>query len=83
MPVKESAVQQGYFIVYNNIQNYPKAAIALKRHNDIEDSIRRSDEAKLLAQIRAANALERKKKFYTENNNRVYNNLYFKRIVSL
>lgn len=83
MPVKESAVQQAYFILYNNVQNYPKAAIALKRHNDIEDSIRRSDEAKLVAQIRAANALERKKKFYTENNNRVYNNLYFKRIVSL
>jgi len=83
MPVQESAVQQAYVILYNNVQNYPKAAIALKRHNDLEDSIRRSDEAKLVAKLRAANALDRKKKFYTENNNRVYNNLYFKRIVSL
>lgn len=79
----ESAVQLRFAILYNLTNNYDKGDVALKRHDFINDSIRKHDAAVLAARIKAEEAFENKKKFYTANNTKLYNNLYFKRIASL
>jgi hypothetical protein len=79
----ESAVNLRYALLYNQMNNYDKADIALKRHDQMNDSIRKREEAALLAKIKAEEAFESKKKFFIANNIRLYNNLYFKRIASL
>ena len=64
----QATVQLGYVLLYNNMKNYPKADLALKRYNFINDSIRRSDEAKITA---AADSVQRKKKLYLTSNKRL------------
>lgn len=54
----QARVQLGYVLLYNNMKNYPKADLALKRYNFINDSIRRGEEAKITA---IADSAQRKK----------------------
>jgi len=79
----ESAVQQSYAMLYMHMKDYPKAAIALRRHNFIDDSIRRSEEASLLAKLKTSDSLQTKKKFYTSSNRKLYKNSSSKRVASL
>jgi tetratricopeptide (TPR) repeat protein len=79
----ESAVDLRYALLYNQMNNYDKADVALKRHDAINDSIHKREEAILAAKLKADEAFENKKKIYTANNIKLYNNLYFKRIASL
>jgi hypothetical protein len=67
-PQQESQVQLNYAMLYNNMKNPAKAAIALKRHGDIDDSIKRAEEATLLAkQIMSDSMQMAKKKAYITN----------------
>jgi tetratricopeptide (TPR) repeat protein len=79
----ESAVQQSYALLYSRMKNYPKEAIALKRHNFIEDSIRKSEEAHLIAKINTQDSLQNKKKVRTIINKKVYKVNSTKRIASI
>jgi hypothetical protein len=63
-PKTAAMVQLGYVMLYNNMKNYSKADIALKRYNFINDSIQHSSDAKLAA---AADSVQRKKKLYLTN----------------
>lgn len=60
-PKTVAMVQLGYVMLYNNMKNYAKADIALKRYNFINDSIQHSADAKLAA---AADSVQHKKKLY-------------------
>jgi len=67
-PKTAATVQLGYVMLYNNMKNYSKADIALKRYNFINDSIQHSSDAKIAA---AADSVQRKKKFYLTSSRRV------------
>jgi tetratricopeptide (TPR) repeat protein len=72
-PQQESLVQLSYALYYDKIKNYVKADIALKRSRAIDDSIRKSEEAKLTAKITSRDSsLQVKKKLYTANNRKPY-----------
>jgi len=69
LPTTEAGVQMGYVTLYNNMKLYTKADIALKRHDAINDSIRRSQDAKVAI---ATDSIQRKKKVYLTSNKRLY-----------
>ncbi|MGN6178894.1 MAG: hypothetical protein ACTHNW_06920 [Mucilaginibacter sp.] len=79
----ESAVQQSFAILYTRTQDYTKAAAALKRHNFIDDSIRKSEEAALIAQAKAKDSVQNKKKLYLSNNKRLSKSASSKKTASL
>jgi tetratricopeptide (TPR) repeat protein len=60
-PQQESEVQLNYALLYNNMKNYVKAATALKRHQTIDDSIKRDEEAKLIAKQNTKDSLQQVK----------------------
>jgi hypothetical protein len=76
----QAAVQLGYVLLYNNMQNYTKADIALKRYNFINDSIRRGEEVRLTT---AADSTQKKKKLYLTNNKRLSNTSSSKKTILL
>jgi tetratricopeptide (TPR) repeat protein len=53
-PHQESAVMQSFALLYSNMKNYTKETVALKRRDEIEDSIKRAEEAKLIAKVDSA-----------------------------
>jgi len=61
-PKAESAVQQSYALLYSRMKDFTKEAIALKRHNTIDDSIRRAELAQLTAKLNAQDSVQTKKK---------------------
>lgn len=67
-PKTAAMVQLGYVMLYNNMKNYSKADLALKRYNFINDSIQHSADAKITA---AADSVQHKKKFYLISSRRV------------
>jgi Flp pilus assembly protein TadD len=79
----ESVVQQNLAMLYTRMEDYDKAAIALKRHNLIDDSIRRSEQAALVAKIKAEDSLNSKKKFFTASNWAPYMGPSFAKTASL
>jgi hypothetical protein len=82
-PRVQSTVQESYALLYSHLKNYTKEAIALKRHNLIDDSIRRAEEAQLTAKINAQDSLQAKKKVYSTVSRKTYKPNYSKRIASL
>jgi len=68
----ESAVQESFAMLYTRTGNTAKAAIALKRHNFINDSIRKSEEANIIAKAKTKDSLLNKKKLYTSNSKKLY-----------
>jgi len=76
----QATVQLGYVLLYNNMNNYTKADIALKRYNFINDSIRHSEDAKITS---AADSVQRKKKLYLTSNKRLINTNSSKKTVLL
>mgnify|MGYP001544786348 CR=1 FL=1 len=83
-PHQESEVQLHYALLYNVMRNHAKADIALKRHDAIEDSIKKSEEARLMAKMNTKDSLQQaKKKFYTISNKKIYKGSSSKRIASL
>ena len=83
-PKQESQVQLHYAMLYNVMKNYTKATIALKRHNAIDDSIKKDEEARMMAKVNMKDSLQlMKKKLYTISNKRSYKINSSKRIASL
>jgi len=69
---QESQVQLGYALYYDKQKNYGKADIALKRSRAIDDSIKKADEAKLIAKISSRDSvIQAKKKLYTMNSRKL------------
>lgn len=66
-PVTSAEVQLGFVMLYNNMKNYSKADIALKRYNFINDSIQHNSDARIAA---TADSLQRKKKLYLTSSRR-------------
>lgn len=79
----ESAVQESFAILYTRTQDYDKAAAALKRHNFIDDSIRKNEEAALIAKAKAADSVQNKKKVFSSNSRRFSKNASSKKTASL
>jgi len=79
----ESAVQQSYALLYSHLKEYDKEAIATRRHNFIEDSIRKAEEAQLIAKINAQDTAQRKKKLNMISYRKHYIANSSKRIASL
>jgi hypothetical protein len=83
-PLQESEVQLHYALLYNVMKNYTKASIAMRRHDAIIDSIKKDEEAKLMAKVAAKDSLlQAKKKLYTINSKKLYKASSSKRIASL
>jgi tetratricopeptide (TPR) repeat protein len=64
----QAKVQLSYVMLYNNMQNYTKADIALKRYNAINDSINHGDQMRIVA---AADSTQRKKKLNISSSKRL------------
>jgi tetratricopeptide (TPR) repeat protein len=58
----ESQVQLHYALLYNVMKNPAKADIAMKRHDAIDDSIKKAEEAALLAKQKIDDQIEAAKK---------------------
>lgn len=83
-PQLESQVQLSYAMFYDKMKNYGKADLALKRAHAIDDSIKRSEEAKLTAAIVSKDSLlQVKKKLYTMNSRKFSKNNSSKRTALL
>jgi len=76
----QGTVQLGYVLLYNNMKDYPKADIALKRYNFINDSIRRGEEIKITT---VADSVQKKKKLFLTSNKRLSNNNSSKKTILL
>jgi len=61
-PQLESQVQLSYAMLYSTMEKPAKAAVAMKRHVAIDDSIKKAEEAILLAKQRIEDSLEAAKK---------------------
>jgi hypothetical protein len=79
----ESSVQESYALLYSHLKNYTKEAIALKRHNFIDDSIRKAEEAQLIAKLNVQDSVQTKKKLSTASYKRAYKTNSPKRIASI
>ena len=83
-PKTQARVQLSYVLLYNNMQNYAKADIALKRYNFINDSMRHGEEVKKEAKIASASdSVQRKKKLYLTSNKRLSNTNSSKKTILL
>jgi uncharacterized protein YdcH (DUF465 family) len=83
-PRQESEVQLHFAMLYNVMRNHTKADIALKRHNAIDDSIKRDEEARLMAKLNTKDSLQQvKKKLYIISSKKSYKANSSKRIASL
>ncbi len=82
-PRVESHVQETYALLYSHLNNYTKEAKAIKRHDFIEDSIRKSEDAALITKIRVRDSLQNKKKVYSTASGKVYKPNYAARIALL
>jgi tetratricopeptide (TPR) repeat protein len=73
LPKLESEVQLRYAMLYNVMKNYEKASIAMKRHNAIDDSIKKDNEARMMAKLQAVDSMQQaKKKVYIISNKKRY-----------
>ena len=59
---QESLVQLNYAMLYTSMKNTAKSAKALQRHLAIDDSIKKAEQAIMVARIKAADSLEQAKK---------------------
>ena len=59
-PKNESAVQVGYAGLYRQMKDFDKAALAIKRHEEIDDSLRQA-EIDRLARINTRDSIQIKK----------------------
>ncbi|MDR6941222.1 hypothetical protein [Mucilaginibacter pocheonensis] len=89
-PKSESAVQVGYAGLYRQMKEFTKASLAIKRHEEIDDSIHKA-QVDSLARITAQDSLQIKKrdsvivkkKVYISKSKKPYKQGSAKRIVSL
>jgi len=58
----EAAVQQSYALLYSHLKEFGKEALAMKRHNYIEDSIKRAEQAQMIAKLNAQDTTAQRKK---------------------
>jgi len=80
----QARIQLSYVLLYNNMQNYTKADMALKRYNFINDSIRHGAEVIKEAKIaKTADSVQRKKKLYLTSNKRLSNTSSSKKTILL
>ncbi len=82
-PRVESHVQETYALLYSRLNDYTREAMAIKRHNFIDDSIRKSEKAVFMARIRERDSLQNKKKVYSPVSGKVYKPNYAARIALL
>jgi tetratricopeptide (TPR) repeat protein len=83
-PQQESEVQLHFALFYNVMKNYTKASIAMRRHDAIVDSVKRDEEARLMAKLNSKDSLQQvKKKLYTISNKKLYKASSSKRIALL
>lgn len=87
----ELDVLKNFALLYSRTKNYPKEALVLKKRDSLEDSIRKDEEARLLArvteqhakQVKKLDSLQNKKKVYTYNIKRPYKGNSAKKTVLL
>jgi tetratricopeptide (TPR) repeat protein len=82
-PKAESAIQESYALLYSHLKEYDKEAIAMKRHNFIDDSISKAEQTQLLAKLNVQDSAQSKKKLTTVTYKRVYKVNSSKRIASI
>lgn len=71
-PKQESQVQLGFALYYDKLKNYAKADIAMRRSHAIDDSIRKAEDAKLVAKVSSRDSvMQAKKKLYTMNSRKL------------
>jgi tetratricopeptide (TPR) repeat protein len=86
-PKNESAVQVGYAGLYRQMKEFTKASLAIKRHEEIDDSIHKAALDRL-AKINAQDSIQikkqdsaiAKKKVYTSSNKKLYKAKSAKRV---
>jgi len=83
----ELEILRNYALLYHKLKNYPKEAMALKKRDSLEDSIRKDEEDKLVAQNvlqkKKLDSLQNKKKVYSSNLRKLYKNNSSKKTVTL
>jgi hypothetical protein len=90
-PQIELDVLHNYAMLYSRLKNYPKEALVLKKRDSLVDSIRKDEEAKLMAtanaqallQKKKIDSIQNKKKVYTSSTRKLYKNNSSRKIASL
>ncbi|MDB5133093.1 MAG: hypothetical protein JWR02_2842 [Mucilaginibacter sp.] len=68
----ELNVLKNYALLYSRMKNYPQEALMLKKRDSLVDSIRRDENARLMAKIAAQDSLQAKKIDSVQNKKKVY-----------
>jgi tetratricopeptide (TPR) repeat protein len=79
----EASIQESFAVLYSHLNEYGKEAIATRRHDQILDSLRKVEEAKLVAKVNAQDSVQRKKKLNLISYGKAYKTNSLKRIASL
>ncbi|WP_428331100.1 hypothetical protein [Mucilaginibacter sp.] len=90
-PKIELNVLKNFALLYSRLKNYDKEAIVLKKRDSLEDSIRKDEEARLMASLnlkdstekRKTDSVQTKKKVYTSNIKKLYKVSSAKKMASL
>lgn len=83
LPQLASNVQLGYAMLYNHMGNFTKANLALKKHVDIDDSIRKADETPQLAAVAAQDTAIAKKKVTMISSKKISKTSLYRKTASL
>ncbi|MGZ3871654.1 MAG: hypothetical protein ACXVJD_01985 [Mucilaginibacter sp.] len=87
----ELQVLKSYAMLYSRLKNYPKEALVLKKRDSLEESIRKAEEAKMMASLATKDSLEKtkadsvqsKKKALSSNIRKLYKSNSARKIASL
>jgi len=90
-PKLESEVLKYYALLYSRLKNYPKEELVLKKRDTVEESIRKDEEAKMLAALttkdsaekKKADSVQIKKKVLSSNTKKLYKSKSTKKVDSL
>ncbi len=91
LPKAQVEVLKNFALLYSRMKNYPKEELILKKRDSLVDSIRKDEDAKLMAkvaardssQVKKADSLQSKKKVYTYNIKKPYKGNSPRKIASL
>jgi tetratricopeptide (TPR) repeat protein len=87
----ELEVLKNYALLYSRLKNYPKEEAMIKKRDSLEESMRKDEEAKLMAAVAAKDSAEKKKtdsiqvkkKVFTSNTKKLYKSGSARKVATL
>lgn len=72
LPKTQLEVLKNFALLYSRMKDYPREALILKKRDSLVDSIRKDENAKLMAKVAAQDSLQSRKSDSLQNKKKVY-----------